>query len=102
MVKNSSAGIDVAEVSDPPSAWMSNSTWNRMKRNASVGLTPLFSVVMSVAKVVADGKMREASGCPRLFAGAAWSEAALLKYAFAYEQASRARRPPTFAQTATL
>ena len=35
------------------------------------------------------------------FAGAAWNEAALLKYAFAYEQASRARRPPTFAQTAT-
>ncbi len=35
------------------------------------------------------------------FAGTAWSEAALLRYAFAFEQASRARRPPTFAPSAT-
>ncbi len=31
------------------------------------------------------------------FFGRAWSEAALIRLAFAYEQASRARRPPTFA-----
>ena len=36
------------------------------------------------------------------FVGRAWSEATLIKLAFAYEQASRARRPPTFQPTAAL
>lgn len=36
------------------------------------------------------------------FYGAAWSEATLLRLAFAYEQASRARRAPTFAAGAAL
>ena len=30
------------------------------------------------------------------FYGRAWSEAALLRYGYAYEQASRLRRPPGF------
>ena len=34
------------------------------------------------------------------FAGRAWSEPTLLKLAYGYEQASKARRPPTFASTA--
>ena len=34
------------------------------------------------------------------FVARAWSEPTLLKLAYAYEQASKARRPPTFAQTA--
>ena len=34
--------------------------------------------------------------------GRAWSEATLLRLAFAYEQASRVRRPPTFAATAAV
>jgi amidase len=34
------------------------------------------------------------------FAGTAWSEPGLLKLAYAYEQASKARRPPTFAERA--
>jgi amidase len=33
------------------------------------------------------------------FIGAAWSEATLIKLAFAYEQASKARKPPTFVAT---
>ena len=33
------------------------------------------------------------------FVGRAWSEPTLLKLAYAYEQASKARRPPTFATT---
>jgi len=36
------------------------------------------------------------------FLGRAWSEARLLALAFGYEQASRARRPPTFAVSAAL
>ncbi len=36
------------------------------------------------------------------FVGRAWSEATLLKYAYAFEQASPARRAPTFAPTVDL
>ena len=36
------------------------------------------------------------------FVGPAWSEARLLAYGFAYEQASHARRPPTYARTTPL
>jgi amidase len=36
------------------------------------------------------------------FIGRAWSEPVLLKLAYAYEQASKHRRPPTFAPTADL
>jgi amidase len=36
------------------------------------------------------------------FIGGAWSEARLIGLAYAYEQATRHRRPPTFAPTATL
>ncbi|MFN7914767.1 MAG: amidase [Vicinamibacterales bacterium] len=36
------------------------------------------------------------------FFGRAWSEATLIKLAFAYEQATRHRRPPAFAPTADL
>jgi amidase len=36
------------------------------------------------------------------FIGRAWSEPVLLRLAFAYEQASKHRRPPTFAPTADL
>jgi amidase len=36
------------------------------------------------------------------FFGQAWSEPTLLRLAFAYEQATRHRRPPTFAPTADL
>jgi amidase len=36
------------------------------------------------------------------FIGRAWSEPTLLKLGYAYEQASRHRRPPTFAPTADL
>jgi amidase len=36
------------------------------------------------------------------FIGRAWSEAVLIKLAYAYEQATRNRRPPTFAPTADL
>lgn len=35
------------------------------------------------------------------FMGSAWSEAALIGYAYAYEQATHARKPPTFAPTVT-
>jgi amidase len=40
----------------------------------------------------------EVAGLPvgLLFMGPAWSDAKLLKYAFAFEQRARARRPPTF------
>src|SRR5215212_6478615 len=33
------------------------------------------------------------------FFGSAWSEAKLIRYAFAYEQATHMRRPPTFLST---
>jgi amidase len=33
------------------------------------------------------------------FFGAAWSEPALIRYAFAFEQGTRARKPPTFRPT---
>jgi amidase len=36
------------------------------------------------------------------FVGRAWSEPTLLKLAYAYEQASKARRPPAFAATADV
>jgi amidase len=36
------------------------------------------------------------------FFGTAWSEPTLIKLAYAYEQATRHRRPPTFAPTANL
>jgi len=36
------------------------------------------------------------------FVGRAWSEPTLLKLAYSYEQASKARRPPTFAATADV
>jgi amidase len=36
------------------------------------------------------------------FFGRAWSEPTLIKLAFAYEQATKRRRPPTFATTAAL
>jgi amidase len=36
------------------------------------------------------------------FFGAAWSEPTLIRIAFAYEQATKHRRPPTFAPTADL
>ena len=36
------------------------------------------------------------------FFGRAWSEPTLIKLAYAYEQATKHRRPPTFAQTAEL
>jgi amidase len=36
------------------------------------------------------------------FIGRAWSEPTLIKLAYAYEQATRHRRPPTFASTADL
>jgi amidase len=36
------------------------------------------------------------------FFGRAWSEPTLIKLAYAYEQATKHRRPPTFAPTATL
>lgn len=36
------------------------------------------------------------------FMGAAWSEGTLLRLAYAWEQVSRARKPPTFAPTADL
>ncbi|HKX04098.1 MAG TPA: amidase family protein, partial [Methylomirabilota bacterium] len=36
------------------------------------------------------------------FVGRPWTEAALIKYAFAYEQATKARRPPRFAPSADL
>src|SRR5437773_2206631 len=36
------------------------------------------------------------------FVGRPWTEAALIKYALAYEQATKARRPPRFAPSADL
>jgi amidase len=36
------------------------------------------------------------------FFGRAWSEPTLIKIAYAYEQATKHRRPPTFAPTASL
>ena len=36
------------------------------------------------------------------FFGRAWSEPTLIKLAYAYEQATKHRRPPTFAPTANL
>jgi amidase len=36
------------------------------------------------------------------FIGRAWSEAQLIKFAYAYEQATRHRRPPTFPPTANV
>ena len=36
------------------------------------------------------------------FMGRAWSEATLLKLAYVFEQASKVRRPPTFAESAEL
>jgi amidase len=36
------------------------------------------------------------------FFGRAWSEATLIKLAYAYEQATKHRQPPTFAPTADL
>jgi amidase len=36
------------------------------------------------------------------FAGRAWSEPSLLKYAFAYEQATKHRKPPQLARHADL
>jgi len=36
------------------------------------------------------------------FFGRAWSEATLIKLAYAYEQATKHRKPPTFAASADL
>jgi len=40
--------------------------------------------------------------CGMSFVGAAWSEASLIAMAFAYEQASRQRRPPTYPKSVNL
>jgi amidase len=37
--------------------------------------------------------------CGISFVGTAWSEARLIALAYAYEQASHARKPPTYAKT---
>ena len=48
--------------------------------------------------------MGDAHGLPLgiAFMGTAWSEARLIELAYAYEQASKARKPPTFAPTLQL
>jgi amidase len=48
--------------------------------------------------------MGQAFGLPvgLTFIGTAWSEGRLLALAYAYEQATRHRKPPTFAPTVTL
>ena len=48
--------------------------------------------------------MGDAHGLPLgiAFMGPAWSEARLIELAYAYEQASKARKPPTFAPTLQL
>ncbi len=48
--------------------------------------------------------MGDAHGLPLgiAFMGPAWSEARLVELAYAYEQASKARKPPTFAPTVQL
>ncbi len=48
--------------------------------------------------------MGQVSGLPvnLSLVGPAWSEAVLLRLGYAFEQASRARTPPTFARTASL
>jgi amidase len=48
--------------------------------------------------------MGEVDGLPvgLSFIGPAWSDATLLAYGYAYEQASHARRPPTYAATAPV
>ena len=47
--------------------------------------------------------MGNVAGLPSglLFFGPAWSEAALLRFAFAYEQGTKRRTLPTFAATLT-
>jgi amidase len=73
--------------------------------DSGTGAAPGPSTVTSVAGyphiTVPAGQVR---GLPVgiSFFGRAWSEPTLLKLAYAYEQATKHRRPPTFAATAAL
>jgi len=80
-------------------------------------LTDLVNGDSSLASAEAPSTVTSVAGYPHItvpagfirglplgisFFGRAWSEATLIRFAYAYEQATRQRRPPTFAPTADV
>ena len=81
------------------------------------GLTDLVNGDTSFGNASAPSTVTSVAGYPHItvpaglehglpvgisFFGRAWSEATLIKLAYAYEQATKHRRPPTLAPTAAL
>jgi amidase len=63
---------------------------------ASIAAKPGYPSVLVPAGFIGGVEGKETPDFPLglTFAGRAWSEAKLLRFAYAYEQASNARRPP--------
>lgn len=95
MLKDNGVAVLVSPTFVP--AWLIDPV---LKERFSVGGAGALAAVAGYPHLTVP--MGEVDGLPvgLSFIGPAWSDARLLGYGYAYEQASHARRPPTYAATA--